>query len=63
MPKNLGSLLSNFKKVIVAELNMGQLITIIRSEYLVDAQGLYKTSGQPFKVSEVEQAIRESLEK
>lgn len=63
MPKNLGSLLSNFKKVIVAELNTGQLITIIRSEYLVDAQGLYKTSGQPFKVSEVEQAIRESLEK
>jgi 2-oxoglutarate ferredoxin oxidoreductase subunit alpha len=63
MPKNLGSLLSNFKKVIVAELNTGQLITIIRSEYLVDAQGLHKTSGQPFKVSEVEQAIRESLEK
>jgi 2-oxoglutarate ferredoxin oxidoreductase subunit alpha len=63
MPKNLGSLLSNFKKVIVAELNTGQLITVIRSEYLVDAQGLNKTSGQPFKVSEVEQAIRESLEK
>jgi len=63
MPKNLGSLLSNFKKVIVAELNTGQLITVIRSEYLVDAQGLNKISGQPFKVSEVEQAIRESLEK
>ncbi|MBT3916727.1 MAG: 2-oxoglutarate ferredoxin oxidoreductase subunit alpha, partial [Rhodospirillaceae bacterium] len=61
LPKNLGSLLKKFKKVIVAEMNTGQLITVLRSEYLVDAKGLNKTSGQPFKVSEVEEAIRESL--
>ena len=63
LPKNLGSLLKKFKKVIVAEMNTGQLITVLRSEYLIDAQGLNKTSGQPFKVSEVEEAIRESLRK
>ena len=62
MPKNLGALFENFKKVIVAEMNTGQLITVLRSEYLLDAQGLNKTSGQPFKVSEVEEAIRASLE-
>lgn len=61
LPINLGSLLNNFKKIIVAEMNTGQLITILRSEYLVDAQGLNKISGQPFKVSEVEEAIRKSM--
>ena len=61
LPINLGSLLNNFKKIIVAEMNTGQLITILRSEYLVDAQGLNKISGQPFKVFEVEEAIRKSM--
>ena len=55
-------ILHNFKKIIVAEMNTGQLITILRSQYLVNAQGLNKVSGQPFKVSEVEEAIRNSLE-
>ncbi len=62
LPKNLETLLSNFKKVIVAEMNTGQLLTILRSQYLIDAQGLNKISGQPFKVSEVEDFIRNSLE-
>jgi 2-oxoglutarate ferredoxin oxidoreductase subunit alpha len=62
LPKNLESLLNGFKKVIVAEINTGQLITVLRSQYLIDAQGLNKISGQPFKVSEVEEAIRKSLE-
>ena len=61
LPINLGSLLNNFKKIIVAEMNTGQLITILRSKYLVDAQGLNKISGQPFKVFEVEEAIRKSM--
>jgi 2-oxoglutarate ferredoxin oxidoreductase subunit alpha len=43
-------------------MNTGQLITVLRSKYLVDAQGLNKTSGQPFKVSEIEETIRASLE-
>ena len=62
LPKNLASLLNGFKKVIVAEINTGQLITVLRSQYLIDAQGLNKISGQPFKVFEVEEAIRKSLE-
>ena len=62
LPKNLASLLNGFKKVIVAEINTGQLITVLRSQYLIDAQGLNKISGQPFKVSEIEEAIRKSLE-
>jgi 2-oxoglutarate ferredoxin oxidoreductase subunit alpha len=62
LPKNLKMLLSKFKDIIVAEMNTGQLITVLRSEFLVDAQGLNKVSGQPFKVSEIEEAIRNSLE-
>jgi 2-oxoglutarate ferredoxin oxidoreductase subunit alpha len=63
LPRNLETLLSNFEKVIVVEMNTGQLITILRSHYLINAQGLNKVTGQPFKVSEVEEAIRNSLEK
>ncbi len=62
LPENLESLLSNFKKIIVVEMNTGQLITVLRSEYLIAAKGLNKISGQPFKVSEIEAAIRESFE-
>ena len=62
LPKNLEALLHNFKKIIVAEMNTGQLITILRSQYLINAQGLNKISGQPFKVSEIEEAILDSLE-
>ncbi|MDA1089445.1 MAG: 2-oxoacid:acceptor oxidoreductase subunit alpha [Proteobacteria bacterium] len=63
LPKNLGSLLSGFENVLVPEMNTGQLITLLRSEYLVDAQGLNKVSGQPFKIFEIETAIRAQLEK
>jgi 2-oxoglutarate ferredoxin oxidoreductase subunit alpha len=45
----------------VAELNMGQLRTVLRSEYLVDAKGLNKIQGQPFKVSEIVEAVGEYL--
>jgi len=48
--------------VIVAELNMGQLRTVIRAQFLVDAVGLNKIQGQPFKVSEVVSAIQKQLE-
>ncbi|MBN08597.1 MAG: 2-oxoglutarate ferredoxin oxidoreductase subunit alpha [Rhodospirillaceae bacterium] len=62
LPKNLVALLNNFNKVLIPEMNTGQLITVIRSEYLIPAQGLNKVSGQPFKVSEVDAAIRGHLE-
>ena len=61
LPKNLGDLLSGFDQVLVPEMNSGQLSTLLRSQYLTNTQGLHKVSGQPFKISEVEAAIRERL--
>jgi 2-oxoglutarate ferredoxin oxidoreductase subunit alpha len=56
-PKNLGDIIKRFKKVLVPELNLGQLKMLIRATYLVDAQGLNKVKGKPFLVSEVSEAI------
>jgi 2-oxoglutarate ferredoxin oxidoreductase subunit alpha len=58
----LAKIIKNFKHVIVAELNMGQLRTLIRAQFLVDAVGLNKIQGQPFKVGEVVSAIQKQLE-
>jgi pyruvate/2-oxoacid:ferredoxin oxidoreductase alpha subunit len=55
----LGDILKRFKKVLVPELNLGQLRTIIRDKYLVDAIGLNKVQGKPFSVAEVEAKIEE----
>ena len=57
MPKNLGEVLSRFKRVLVPELNTGQLRLLVRSKFLVDARGLNKIQGRPFLVEEIEQAI------
>jgi 2-oxoglutarate ferredoxin oxidoreductase subunit alpha len=62
MEPGLAKIIKNFKHVIVAELNMGQLRTLIRAQFLVDAVGLNKIQGQPFKVSEVVAAIQKQLE-
>ncbi len=61
LPADLGDILKRFKKVLVPELNMGQLRTIIRDKYLVDAIGLNKVQGKPFSVAEVEAKIEELL--
>ena len=60
-PRNLAELMGRFSKVIVPEMNNGMLVKMLRSEYLVDAIGINKIAGQPFKVAEVEQAIREHI--
>jgi 2-oxoglutarate ferredoxin oxidoreductase subunit alpha len=52
-PKNLGEILVKYQQVLIPELNLGQLSTMIRSKYLVDAQGLNKVAGKPFTTSEV----------
>jgi 2-oxoglutarate ferredoxin oxidoreductase subunit alpha len=62
LPRNLGTLLAGYKKIIVPEMNTGQLLTVLRSEYLVPAEGLNKTSGQPFRIAEIQAAIRAGLE-
>ena len=61
LPSNLGELLRGYDKVIVPEMNTGQLKTVLRDQYLVDAQPLNKVSGQPFKISEIEAAIEAAL--
>jgi len=62
LPANLGDLLGRFDKVLVPEMNMGQLKTVLRDRYLVPAEGLNRVTGKPFKISEVETAINEILE-
>ena len=57
LPRNLGDLLASFDKVIVPEMNRGQLVTLLRAEYLIPAQGLNKVTGQPFKIAEIMTAI------
>jgi 2-oxoglutarate/2-oxoacid ferredoxin oxidoreductase subunit alpha len=57
LPKNLGEILKRYKKVLVPELNMGQLLWLLRAKYLVNATGLNKIQGRPFKQSELEQKI------
>lgn len=61
MPSNIGKLLSSFKKVIVPELNMGQLRMLLRSEFLVDCIGINKVQGKPFSVTELVQQITELM--
>ncbi len=61
-PKNLGTILSRFKKILVPELNLGQLRYVLRSKYLVDAAGFNKVQGKPFQVNEIKQAILDALE-
>lgn len=61
MPNNLGDLLKSYDKILVPEMNTGQLKTVLRDQYLVDARPLNKTSGQPFRIAEIEAAIEELL--
>jgi 2-oxoglutarate ferredoxin oxidoreductase subunit alpha len=61
LPRNMGDLLKRYKKILVPEMNMGQLIMILRAKFLVDAQGFNKIQGQPFKQNELEAKIAEVL--
>ena len=62
LPANLGDVIKRYKKVLVPELNMGQLLWVLRAKYLVDAVGLNKIQGRPFKQIELEQKIDDMLE-
>jgi 2-oxoglutarate ferredoxin oxidoreductase subunit alpha len=61
LPRDLGEVIKRFQKVLVPEMNMGQLLMILRAKYLVDAQGYNKIQGKPFKTSEIEHKIEEML--
>ncbi len=62
LQKNVGQILYNFKHVLVPEINLGQLIKVLRAKYLVPAIGLNKVEGLPFKSSEIEEKIDDILE-
>ncbi len=60
-PKNLGALLKSFDKVLIPEMNLGQLSMLIRAKFLVDAQSLSKVQGKPFKISEIYEGVQKLL--
>ena len=60
-PKNLGEILLKFNKILIPELNLGQLCSIIRAKYLVDAQGYNKIAGKPFSSQEIVEKIESML--
>jgi 2-oxoglutarate ferredoxin oxidoreductase subunit alpha len=62
LPKNLGDVLKRYRRVVVPEMNLGQLVWVLRAKYLVDAQGFNKVQGKPFMQGEIEARIEEVLE-
>jgi 2-oxoglutarate/2-oxoacid ferredoxin oxidoreductase subunit alpha len=60
-PPNLGEVLARYKRVLIPEMNLGQLSRLVRAEYLVDAQTLSKVQGLPFRAAEIEASIREMI--
>jgi len=63
LPGNLGEVIQRYKRVLVPELNMGQLLWVLRAKYLVDAEGLNKIQGRPFRQAELEEKFAEILGK
>ncbi len=57
LPANLGALLKGYRRVLVPEMNNGQLVTLLRAQYLVPAEPLTKIAGRPFRITEIEDAI------
>lgn len=62
LPKNLGDLLRKYEAVLIPEMNTGQFIRLVRSEFLIDADGLNKVAGQPFKIGEILAAIHKKVQ-
>jgi 2-oxoglutarate ferredoxin oxidoreductase subunit alpha len=60
-PKNLGTVLAAYDKVVIPEMNLGQLATLIRAKYLVDAHSYNQVNGMPFKAEQLATALKEAL--
>jgi 2-oxoglutarate/2-oxoacid ferredoxin oxidoreductase subunit alpha len=60
-PRNLGDVLRSYDRVLIPEMNLGQLLRLVRSDFLVDAHGYNRVRGQPFRASEIEEAIEVML--
>ena len=59
MPSNTGEVLASFDKLLIPEMNTGQLLKLVRAEFLINAVGLNKVAGEPFKVAEIAEKIME----
>jgi 2-oxoglutarate ferredoxin oxidoreductase subunit alpha len=62
LPADLGDILQRFRRVVVPELNLGQLVTVLRGRYLVDARSFAKIQGMPFRVAELTAAFTREIE-
>jgi len=62
LPEDLGEILSAYQQILIPELNNGQLVRVIRNEYLVDAEVLDKIKGQPFLAEEILEKIKSLVE-
>ena len=60
-PANLGEVLGRYSKIFVPELNKGQLVRLLRAEYLIDAKSITKVMGTPFTAGELVEAVREGI--
>jgi 2-oxoglutarate ferredoxin oxidoreductase subunit alpha len=60
-PRNTGEVLRRYPKVLIPEINLGQLVKLVRAEFLVDAVGYHRVSGQPFRSDELAEAIEAML--
>jgi 2-oxoglutarate ferredoxin oxidoreductase subunit alpha len=61
-PQNLGTVLERYDKVVVPEMNLGQLATLIRAKYLVDAHSYNQVNGMPFKAEQLAAALKEAID-
>ncbi|WP_445528201.1 2-oxoacid:acceptor oxidoreductase subunit alpha, partial [Streptomyces cyslabdanicus] len=61
-PKNLGALLKRYDKVVIPEMNLGQLATLVRAKYLVDAHSYNQVNGMPFKAEQLATALKEAID-
>ena len=60
-PANLGDVLKSYDRVLIPEMNLGQLLQLVRAKYLVDAVGYNRVTGKPFKAGEIHDAIEALL--
>jgi 2-oxoglutarate/2-oxoacid ferredoxin oxidoreductase subunit alpha len=61
-PKNLGEVLHSYRRVLVPEVNLGQLLMLLRAKYLVDAVGYDKVRGKPFRIAEIQEEAERLLD-
>ncbi|MEY2242931.1 2-oxoacid:acceptor oxidoreductase subunit alpha [Streptomyces sp. SAS_267] len=61
-PRNLGAVLGRYDKVVIPEMNLGQLATLVRARYLVDAHSYNQVNGMPFKAEQLATALKEAID-